>query len=210
MDSAELATMNPASKPARGPNPPSLTRGVHHLALNTDDMKKTIEFYVDILGMPLIHAMKVPPGVGIGAGNRGNPPYEEIRHYFFDMGNDSVLGFFEIPAGKEPKHHRNAIGAMQHCSFVVTPERFRDIQDRLIKHAIPFLGPMEQLPGLIGIYFFDPNDIRLEIDCQPTEGASPKVIDLFLQTRRQAATELETLPGVSREWLRKYTAAMPE
>ena len=33
-------------------------RGVHHLALCTDDMKATIDFYVDVLGMPLVHAMK--------------------------------------------------------------------------------------------------------------------------------------------------------
>src|SRR5437867_2624029 len=92
-------------------------RGVHHLALCTDDMKATIDFYVDVLGMPLVHAMKVPPGLGAGPGNRGNPPYEEVRHYFFDMGNDSLLAFFEIPKGKEPAGNRNAIGAMQHCGF---------------------------------------------------------------------------------------------
>ncbi len=74
-------------------------RGVHHLALCTDDMKATIDFYVDVLGMPLVHAMKVPPGLGTGPGNRGNPPYERVRHYFFDMGNDSLLAFFEIPKG---------------------------------------------------------------------------------------------------------------
>jgi hypothetical protein len=34
-------------------------RGVHHLALCTDDMEATIDFYVDVLGMPLVHAMKV-------------------------------------------------------------------------------------------------------------------------------------------------------
>jgi catechol 2,3-dioxygenase-like lactoylglutathione lyase family enzyme len=39
------------------------TRGVHHLALYTDDMKATIDFYVEVLGMPLVHAMKVPPGL---------------------------------------------------------------------------------------------------------------------------------------------------
>ena len=38
-----------------------LSRGVHHLALNTDDMKKTLDFYVRVLGMPLVHALKVPP-----------------------------------------------------------------------------------------------------------------------------------------------------
>jgi catechol 2,3-dioxygenase-like lactoylglutathione lyase family enzyme len=51
-------------------------------------MKMTIDFYVGVLGMRLVHAMKVPPGVGTGPGNRGNPPFEEIRHYFFDMGRD--------------------------------------------------------------------------------------------------------------------------
>ncbi len=42
----------------------SFARGVHHLALCTDDIKKTTEFYTRVLGMPLIHALKVPPGLG--------------------------------------------------------------------------------------------------------------------------------------------------
>src|SRR6516162_8238562 len=92
--------------PLQSPTP----RGVHHLALCTDDMKATIDFYVDVLGMSLVHAMKVPPGLGTGPANRGNPPYERVRHYFFDMGNDSLLAFFEIPKGKEPMGNRNAIG----------------------------------------------------------------------------------------------------
>jgi len=56
----------------------ALTRGVHHLALTTEDMKTTLDFYVNVVGMPLVHAMKVPPGRATGPGNRGNPPYEEI------------------------------------------------------------------------------------------------------------------------------------
>ena len=32
------------------------TRGVHHLALCTDDMKATIDFYVEMLGMPISHS----------------------------------------------------------------------------------------------------------------------------------------------------------
>lgn len=208
MDST-LAIDTPARRgPAAAPLVPPLTRGVHHLALNTDDMKKTIEFYVDVLGMPLIHAMKVPPGLGTGAGNRGNPPYEELRHYFFDMGNDSLLGFFEIPAGKEPPHHRDAIGALQHCAFVVTPERFRDIHARLEKHRVPFIGPMNQMPGIIGMYFFDPNNIRLEVDCQTEDGADPAIIGMFVQTKAQAAAELASLPGVDAAWIEKYSVAL--
>ena len=88
---ATRATQKPSNKP--------ITRGVHHLVFCTDDMQKTVDFYVDVLGAPLIHAMKVPPGLGTGPNNRGNPPYEEIRHYFFDMGRDGLLAFFEMPRG---------------------------------------------------------------------------------------------------------------
>jgi hypothetical protein len=43
-------------RPIATPTP----RGVHHLTLCTDEMKATIDSYVDVLGMPLVHAMKVP------------------------------------------------------------------------------------------------------------------------------------------------------
>lgn len=188
----------------------SMARGVHHLALCTDDMKMTVDFYVDVLGFPLVHAMKVPPGLGTGPRNRGNPPYEEIRHYFFDMGNDSLLAFFEIPKGAQPKGNRNAIGAMQHCAFVVTPERFKEIEERLKKARIEYVGPILQLPGLKGIYFMDPNGIRLEFACQPADADQPAVIDCVLQTKIEAGKELGTLPGATKEWVARRVAALPE
>lgn len=170
-----------------------MTRGVHHLALTTEDMKATTEFFVDILGMKLVHAMKVPAGLGTGPNNRGNPPYESIRHYFFDMGNDSLLAFFEIPKGAEPAANRNAIGGMQHVAFVVTENRFREIEQRLKDNNIEYNGPTPQLPGLIGIYFYDPNGIRMEMACQPADGENPDVMTCNTQTRSVARAELETL-----------------
>jgi catechol 2,3-dioxygenase-like lactoylglutathione lyase family enzyme len=185
------------------------TRGIHHLALCTDDMNATIDFYVEVLGMPLVHAMKVPAGLGTGPGNRGNPPYEQVRHYFFDMGNDSLLAFFEIPKGKEPTGNRNAIGAMQHCAFVVTAERFREVETRLKSNGIDYIGPIAQLPGLLGICFFDPNGVRLEFACQPEDGETPAVIPCITQTTAEARAELETLPGVTAEWIEERLAAFP-
>ena len=126
------------------------------------------------------------------------------------MGNDSVIGFFEIPPGNEPSHHLNAIGAMQHCAFTVTPERFQEIQDRLTKHNIAFLGPIEPLPGMSGIYFFDPNNIRLELECQTADGNLPHVVKALRQRKQQAAQELETLPGADPAWIKKYTEAMSD
>ena len=171
----------------------AFTRGVHHLALCTDDIKATTEFYTRVLGMPLIHALKVPPGLGTGKGNRGNPPYEQIRHYFFDMGNDSLLAFFEIPKGREPQANRNAVGGMQHCAFVVTPPRLAEIEQRLKSRGIEYIGPIPQLPGLVGIYFLDPNGIRLEFACQPEDGENQDVLACTRQTQEEIDKELRTL-----------------
>ena len=146
------------------------TRGIHHLALNTEDMKMTIDYYVDVLGMRLVHAMKIPPGLGSGPNNRGNPPYENLRHYFFDMGNDSLLAFFEMPKGEKQVSDRDAIAAMQHVSFSMLPDAFETLKLRLKERVIDTIGPLEVLPGVFSVYFFDPNGIRLEASCQPADG----------------------------------------
>ena len=159
------------------------TRGVHHLALTTEDMKATADFYVNVVGMPLVHAMKVPPGLGTGPGNRGNPPYECLRHYFFDMGNDSLLAFFEIPKKAEPAAKRDAIGGMQHCAFAVSPAQFEALMSRLKESRVPFDGPFESLPGLHSLYFFDPNGIRLEACYEPAAGATLRVCRTLSTTR---------------------------
>lgn len=184
--------------------------GVHHLALNTDDMKMTVDFYAGVLGMPLVHAMKVPPGLGTGPGNRGNPPFEEIRHYFFDMGRDGLLAFFEIPKGAKPKGDRNALGNMQHVSFAVTPETQARICARLKERGIPYDGPLEVLPGVFSIYLFDPNDIRLEFSCQPRSGEmEPAIVPQVTQTKAQAMKELRSLSG-DEQWLAWASRALPE
>ena len=185
------------------------TRGVHHLALTTEDMKATTAFYVEVLGMKLVHAMKVPEGVGVGPDNRGNPPYECIRHYFFDMGNDSLLAFFEIPRGAKPRSDRDAIGGMQHVAFAVTASRFEAIQKRLSAHGVPYDGPIDIMPGMVSIYFLDPNGIRLEACCQPADGESPAVIPLVTQTREVAAEELATM-DVDAAWIARMTATLDE
>jgi catechol 2,3-dioxygenase-like lactoylglutathione lyase family enzyme len=171
----------------------SATRGIHHLALNTEDMRTTVDFYTRVVGMPLVHAMKVPPGLGTGAGNRGNPPYEEIRHYFFDMGNDSLLAFFEIPRGAEPRAKRDGIGGMQHVAFATTPKNFEALQKRLREAGVAYDGPLDILPGLVSIYFLDPNGIRLEACCEPAAGEKPGVVGSVRQSRDEARRELDSV-----------------
>ena len=181
-------------KKTRHPAPSVVaTRGVHHLALNTEDMRTTVDFYTRVVGMALVHAMKVPPGLGSGPGNRGNPPYEEIRHYFFDMGNDSLLAFFEIPRGAEPRAKRDGIGGMQHVAFAVTPTQLAALLERLRAANVAFDGPINILPGLASVYFLDPNGIRLEACCQSAAGEKPSVIASVAQSRAEALKELESI-----------------
>jgi catechol 2,3-dioxygenase-like lactoylglutathione lyase family enzyme len=184
-----------------------LSRGVHHLALNTDDMKMTLDFYVGVLGMPLVHALKVPPGLGTGPANRGNPPFENLRHYFLDAGGDSLVAFFEIPKGAKPKGDRDAIGTMQHVSFAVSEERFEDVKERIESAGLPYLGPINVGCDTWSIYLFDPNGIRLEFSHQ--RQAEPRVVERWRQTKSEALAELKTL-SEDKAWLETIVAHLPE
>ena len=187
--------------------PGPLSRGVHHLALNTDDMKMTLDFYVGVLGMPLVHAMKVEPGIGTGPGNRGNPPFENIRHYFLDAGGDSLVAFFELPKGAKPRGDRDAIGTMQHVSFAVSETRFDDVLARVKKANLSYLGPINVGCDTWSIYFYDPNGIRLEVSHQ--KQAEPRVVERWKQTKSEALAELKTL-SQDKAWLETLVAHLPE
>ena len=58
-------------------------RGINHLALVCRDMKKTVDFYSGVLGMPLTKTIELPQGMG--------------QHFFFDIGNHDQLAFFWFP-----------------------------------------------------------------------------------------------------------------
>ena len=185
-----------------------LSRGIHHLALNTDDMKMTIDFYTRVLGMPLVHALKVPPGVGAGPGNRGNPPFENLRHYFFDAGGDTLVAFFEMPKGAKQPGDRDALAAMQHCSFTLTEARFTTMIERLESAGVAIIGPVMVGAGTHSIYFFDPNGIRLEFSCQAGDGDDVRVVERWTQTRDEALAELRTVTDDA-AWLAAVTAHLP-
>ena len=137
-------------------------RGVHHLALVTEDMRMTCDFYVRVMGMPLVHALTTGARSSHG---KGAPPYPSIPHVFFDMGGDSLLAFFEYPKGKAEKGNRDTIAAMQHVSFVCGPKRFREMLERIKAAGVEIMGgPILVIqPAVHSFYFFDPNGIRLEI-----------------------------------------------
>ncbi len=186
------------------PSLPLKFRGVHHLVLNTDDIRETIDFYWGVLGMPLIHAMKVPAGV-----SRGNPPFERLRHYFFDMGNDSMLAFFELPKGAKERADRDGVAAMQHVSFSLSPGQMDRLVERLDAAGVVRNGPFEAAPGTFSTYFFDPHGIRLEVSYQVADGEDQHIVEGFRQSREQMLAELRTVTEDT-AWLDRVTAGLTQ
>ena len=94
---------------------------------------------------------------------------------------------------------------MQHVAFAVSSDQFDAIQARLTAHGVDFDGPVEILPGLFSIYFYDPNEIRLEACCKLAEGTGQRVVDSVTQTKEVALEELRTLSD-NADWLNGVTA----
>jgi catechol 2,3-dioxygenase-like lactoylglutathione lyase family enzyme len=191
-------------------NKPML-RGIHHLALVTDDMRMTLDFYVRVLGMPIVHGLRTPsppPGASHAHGN-GAPPYANIAHYFLDMGGDSLLAFFEYPKGIA-KADRDTIGAMQHVSFACGPARYREILERLRSHGVAInAGPLLVIPPAIhSFYFFDPNGIRLEVTSDlDGDEEDLQVIRSCSMSEAELRAELATI-STDKAWIDDMVAAM--
>jgi catechol 2,3-dioxygenase-like lactoylglutathione lyase family enzyme len=207
MDTVMVETQAEASAPPGKP----LLRGIHHLALVTADMRMTLDFYVRVLGMPLVHGLRTPsppPGAGPAHGV-GSPPYKNILHYFLDMGGDSLLAFFEYPTGVATTD-RDTLGAMQHVSFVCGPQRYREMQERLKANGVTIVaGPLLTIPPAIhSFYFFDPNGIRLEVVCD-LEGDEDdlQVIRSCAMPEPELRAQLATISN-DEAWIADMVAAM--
>ena len=188
-------TLKPVA-PARAATP---TRGIDHLAFVTDDLPGTMDFYTRVLQLQLVHVRRVP-----FERDRGQPPYDNLRHYFFDMGNDSLLAFFEYPKGLA-RQNRDLQGGMQHIAFHVPRERFDKMVDHVKSCGVSVVGPVPLGGRFWSAYFYDPNGIRLELATSLADERLT-IVESVLQTEEEARAELETLfddPQVVDAWLGK-------
>jgi catechol 2,3-dioxygenase-like lactoylglutathione lyase family enzyme len=187
-----------------------ILRGIHHLALVTDNMRMTLDFYMRVLGMPIVHGLRTPsrPAGASHAHRNGAPPYSNIPHYFLDMGGDSLLAFFEYPKGIA-KVDRDGIGAMQHISFACGPKRYHEILERLKANGVTInAGPLLVIPPAThSFYFFDPNGIRLEVTSD-LEGDEEdlQVIRSCSMNETELRAELETISS-DKAWIDEMVAA---
>jgi glyoxylase I family protein len=131
----------------RDDRPASSARGIHHAAFVCRDVEETIRFYQDLLGFPLVELVE-------------NRDYQGSSHFFFDLGNRNLLGFFDFPGhGHEP--YAETIGALQHLAISVSPESFELLKKRLEDAGIDYLGPDRGADD--SMYFRDPNGMGIEL-----------------------------------------------
>jgi catechol 2,3-dioxygenase-like lactoylglutathione lyase family enzyme len=131
--------------------------GINHLALVTPDMDATVRFYQDVLGMELVGTL--------GNGDPNEPyPY---RHYFFSLGGEQTLAFFEWPGidtGESKPAGIPAAGrAFDHVSFnVPTVDDLLALRTRLQVYGVD-VTPVIDHTIFYSVYFDDPvNGAALE------------------------------------------------
>lgn len=125
--------------------------GLNHLALICSDIERTIQFYTEVLGFPLVALFQ----------NRDLP---SSTHFFFDIGHDNLLAFFDFPENPMPPT-QESVGGMHHVAISVSPEQFEAIRGRLEEQGIPNLGPAHVAAR--SLYFRDPDGALLEITRDP-------------------------------------------
>lgn len=82
------------------------------------------------------------------------------RHFFFDIGNRNLLGFFDFPGHDHPPF-TETIGGGQHVALAIAPEPFEQARAKLDAAGIKYLGPDRGADD--SLYIRDPNGIGLEL-----------------------------------------------
>jgi catechol 2,3-dioxygenase-like lactoylglutathione lyase family enzyme len=167
-----------------------LAKGVHHLALNTANMKEQIEYFTDVLGAELkaLYWMH---------GNEGH------RHCFLRLNHDSYMSFVQGPPSEAAaaevgtaKALPRAPGGMGHVAFSVPDlDEMLRLRDRIRSRGHLVLGPVDH--GFChSMYFSGPEGLSLEICCNT---------DKEIDARAWIDPECVAQHDISAEELARYT-----
>jgi catechol 2,3-dioxygenase-like lactoylglutathione lyase family enzyme len=133
-------------------------RGINHLALVTPDMDATVRFYVGVLGMRLSATLMAGP----------------MRHYFFEMGDENTVAFFEIPSmetfAKPAGGPPDRILQLDHISFNVPDEHALEMLRKRLLSAGSEITEVVDHGFIRSVYFTDPNGIALEASWWVVDG----------------------------------------
>jgi catechol 2,3-dioxygenase-like lactoylglutathione lyase family enzyme len=142
-DQLAAAYLRPATT-----RPTSSARGLHHTALISGDVERTIQFYQELLEFPLTELIE-------------NRDYHGSTHFFFDIGNSNLLAFFDFP-GLDVDQYKEVYGGLHHLAISVEPERWRHLKDKLAAAGVEVSEHSD-----VSLYFRDPDGARVELIADP-------------------------------------------
>ncbi len=148
--------------------------GINHVALVCSDMARTVDFYSNVLGMPLIKSLDLPDGMG--------------QHFFFDAGGGNAVAFFWFPDAPDAAPGvasasslvgqglaTSAHGSMNHLAFDVSLDKLEEYREKLAAKGVEVTEVVHHDASRLqvsrersdstfvsSIYFFDPDGVLLE------------------------------------------------
>jgi len=131
-----------------GERPASTARGLHHTALVSSDVERTIAFYQGVLGFPLTELID-------------NRDYPGSTHFFFDIGNSNLLAFFDFP-GLDVGPYAEVLGGLHHVAISVEPARWEALVAKLTEAGVEHV-----VHSGVSVYFRDPDGARIELIADP-------------------------------------------
>ena len=119
---------------------------IHHVAINTEDIDKSIAFYRDILKLKRGPTVQMP----------------EFALTYFEMPNGSSLELFDYKGSNARAEHKEEAVGLRHIAFIV-----RDVAEHekeLRKAGVTITLPTTELPELKMrvMLFLDPNGVTIE------------------------------------------------
>jgi catechol 2,3-dioxygenase-like lactoylglutathione lyase family enzyme len=178
--------------------------GVDHTARPTWKLRGTIEFYRDVLGLPLIHT--------ISARGWGPPGHPDFLHFFFDAGKGATIAFFyyigtDRPERYVPEDHHFYIAT--HTAWSVsTSEDLHKWKTTLESRGLT-VSPYARHEILESIYFRDPNGYPVEItlrlrDIEVIDAADAKLtLEAAMQVEDELRANGDRLKDIDTVWRRK-------
>ena len=147
-------------------------QGVHHITFVGSNRETTIDFYQNVLGMPLVI-------------DQPNLDVPGETHLYFDTGDGRLITFFVRPTRQDdPAPNPQGIGNLHHLAFTVSHATYTQVARRLNERGIWNTGNIDR--GFMdSIYFRDPNGQLLEMACYkfvPPEGYT--VVDVLVTAHR--------------------------
>jgi catechol 2,3-dioxygenase-like lactoylglutathione lyase family enzyme len=127
--------------------PPSTAAGVHHQALISSDVERTIAFYQGLLEFPLTDLFQ-------------NRDYEGSTHFFFDIGNGNTLAFFDFP-GLGLGQYQEVLGGHHHLAISMPEANWLRIKQKLDDAGV------DTWVHKTSVYFTGPDGERLELLGEP-------------------------------------------